>query len=192
MEFITPPPDPPEQVARNAERANRVPHPQQVDPRLATGDPAHIERILPPVRRPGPVMVPDLLHPVEIALVQQPDQIDEPGQAAHREGAARKPEHRDPVPRLEVQREESVRLLHVAPQPDAQRTADEAVEPIAGADALVVIDQLRGAVPRAGQDGARHLGDVGRAAGLIGGVPGAVAADDQQLRHRHPSQATTV
>ena len=116
--------------------------------------------------------------------------VDEADRAARGVGTAAEAEEEQLVTGFVVLDDEAVGLADVAGQPQGR---DPTRQPLdrRRADAPLVVDAL----PDAGRvlvgDAQRDLGDVGRAGPaavlLVGGVPGAVAAQHQPLGHRPPS-----
>src|SRR5687767_15715159 len=86
--------DQPQRPERNAEGADGVPDPDEVDPHLARPGVAEAAQELlallrRPLRRRRAVVIPRVAELVHVALVEDADEPDEPAEAADGEGAAR-------------------------------------------------------------------------------------------------------
>src|SRR6267143_5371746 len=127
---------------------------------------------------------------LDVGAREDPALADHAADAAHRVRAAAEPEQVDLVARLVIADEKAVGVVDVGFHPVAEGAAGQAVEEIAGADALIVVDHLqRRAI--ALRDAVGDLHDVGgrrnAVALLVGAVPRSIAAQDQPF-HRRPSQ----
>ena len=83
---------------------------------------------------------------MHFALAHHSDLADEAGKRAHHIGAARKAEQENLVVLLVIVDEKDVAGLDARRQSDAGAAAGNAVENVSGADALMIVDDLRDAV----------------------------------------------
>src|SRR5262245_43799997 len=111
--------------------------------------------------------------------------------AARREGAAAEAEEEKLVAGLVVADEEAVGVVNVVVEALADGAARDAIDRVARADALVVIDDLRhpGGIPlRHPVAEPDHVRRTGLVVGLlVGAVPGAVAAKDESFHEVPPT-----
>jgi len=175
---------------RNAERADRVPHADEadIDPVVAVEAIARTE-----LRRSGIVRLLIVVIELERLVVvrgvlrrEDAALADHAHHAARRERAAAEAEHEELVAELVVADEEAVGVVNVFLHALADRAAGDPVDGVAGADALVVVGDLRdaGEIMLGYPVGKAH--DVRRTRpavviGLVRGVPGAVAANDESF-----------
>src|SRR3972149_10860893 len=96
-------------------------------------------------------------------LCEQVALADQPRSAAHSERAATEAEEVDLVARHVVVHDEAVRITDVLRQSVPKGSTEKTVEPAVRADALVVEDDLGGAVLSRRRDRLRDLFDVRRA-----------------------------
>src|SRR5207253_9470540 len=124
-----------------------------------------------------------------------PALVDHSADAARGKRAAREAEDVDLVARLVVRHQKDVGVVDVLLEPRARGAAEELVLDVAGADSLIVVDDLLGAVRRALAEAVGDLDDVRRTrlAGdfLIGAIPRPVAAEHDSL-HIHRSDARLI
>src|SRR5439155_4764598 len=129
-----------------------------------------------------------------IVLLDEPEPVHEPREAADGERAPAESEEVDLVAGHVVVHDEAVEVADVAPDPVTERAAQEMVHEPLRADPVVVEDDLIRPVASPRQDGPCDLGDVGRAPsprariGLVGIAPGAVRTDHDSL-HLSPGAA---
>src|SRR4051812_43987686 len=173
----------PIQVFWNAQRADRVPNADAFDRCILL---AHVEA----GERRGVLFLvrfPQCLELIEVSLADQTSKSDEATDATRRIGAARKSEEKDLIPLTIIRADERIGIAHVVREAGAGRTADNLAHLSAfGADARLVVHNLRGAILGDRFDGPGKTRDIGIVGALVRVVPAAVAANNQPL-HRHTS-----
>ena len=88
---------------------------------------------------------------------EQPAVADQPREAPHRVGAAAEAEQEDPIAIGVVLNEKSVAVADVAIDALAEGAAEDMLQPEMGADALVIVHDLRGPVRGDRPDRPRQL-----------------------------------
>ena len=130
------------------------------------------------------------------SLCRMPQVLSRPPNERALKAPREKPKMKMPVARRVVEAQETVGALDIVHQADAEGAGDGVVDrPGEGyprrADPLVVEHDLVCAPGIGRQEELGGLDDVGRELG-VGGVPGAVEADDDVLHGAHPCEVAAT